>query len=656
MRQSDTMAPRHRALPTLVVVEPNAKGVGGHYLDYVLSFAEALGELGVKARMLASRDADPNSKEDFLIPTFSFGFWDGYPRPSEVLPGQVIFRALSRFGLLWRIALHLYYHPLTTTWVHRRRRSLRGLVGRLLAAPLLGLNWFNEHRASRLNAIYQFSRTWRAQRKLVSTSVRELEAELKRLGDADTILFFTTAGENELRMATRVLMRRPRASAILMVRRPLFYLSSGGDFDALLYKARRGRLAKEISRARRLVGRRIQYVTDTEELTSLHNMLGLARFTTLPIPHIVTQQPRRDQDRIKISYLGDARTEKGFLHLPRIADVIAASPFADRVELFVQCNFNIPGGEPGIPEALAELRQARPGLVKLQNAPLERIEYIEQLSRSDIMLLLYDRDLYRHRSSGIVVEALSAGATPIIPSGSWLESACKDVLAADRAIELLHYAETSRTEVGNPGGAACQVREGAPLLRGIDMGRILDDGSYRLAGQSRGHLIFGLPDVLPDALDVSFSTGLLDAGHIFDVELTLLDAKGETLSCLSRQQHIFGVSPATDSLDASDRFSQIVAVREGCRFLRIGFGNTFGQRDLSISSIRVSCMRRVDVGTLPSRGALLFGDIAEVPGMLLEEIKRRLLDSGARHQSWRGSQFHNPRTFSQMLLTPMRRI
>jgi hypothetical protein len=649
MHHPDNALPAGKALPTLIVVEPNARGVGGHYLDYVLSFETALRELGLEARMLAARDADPDIRRGFFIPVFTYGFWDGYPHRREVGLAKLVYRALCG------TATRLYYHPKTNAWVHHRRRSLRGLAGRLLAAPMLGLTWLADRVIPIEAAAIHKARVLRAQRRLVSTSVRELEAELDRLGVTDPVLFFTTAGENELRVATRVLAQRPSASAILMIRRPLFYVSSGGDFDALLDVARKQALALEIAQAERTVGERVQYATDTEELTSLHNLLGLAAFETFPIPHIVTDTPKRDPGRIEISYLGDARTEKGFLQLPRVAEAIAASPHADKVRLFVQCNFNIPGGEPSVPDALQTLRASYRGLVTLQDAPLAREEYAAQISRSDIMLLLYDRNLYRHRSSGIVIEALSAGAAPVVPSGSWLESACCTMLSADRAAELQQYHETSRLELGMKGHGPRAIGGGGIALLPESAELILDSGDYYLPCQSRGELMFRLPAQLPDAIDVSFSTLMLVEGHIMDIEIDLLGPAGVPLSRLTRQRHVLAASSTKDAMGDPDRFAQLVRVPEGSRFLRIRFGNTYTMRNLVISGIRTIGLRRQAAVEPRPRGALLYGDVGEVPGLVADEIARRLRFPEDRHRPWPGREFHNPHQFGRMLLASMRR-
>jgi hypothetical protein len=58
--------------------------------------------------------------------------------------------------------------------------------------------------------------------------------------------------------------------------------------------------------------------------------------------------------------------------------------------------------------------------VKLIYAPMQSAEYVDTLLRAHIALLPYDPRNYYARSSGALVECLSAGIPVVVPSSSWL--------------------------------------------------------------------------------------------------------------------------------------------------------------------------------------------------------------------------------------------
>ncbi|MCH9635661.1 MAG: hypothetical protein S4CHLAM81_08810 [Chlamydiales bacterium] len=51
---------------------------------------------------------------------------------------------------------------------------------------------------------------------------------------------------------------------------------------------------------------------------------------------------------------------------------------------------------------------------------LTREQYVEQLAKSDILLLPYDANAYASRTSGPFVEAISAGKIAVVREGTWM--------------------------------------------------------------------------------------------------------------------------------------------------------------------------------------------------------------------------------------------
>ena len=164
----------------------------------------------------------------------------------------------------------------------------------------------------------------------------------------------------------------------------------------------------------------LRFYTDSDRLSEQYNLFSQCMFSVLPIPH--TQYPTiniRHEKKV-ISYLGDARIEKGFIHLPEIVDALSS----EDVQFQIQANYNIPGGEGGIAICRKRLQQKKN--VMLYESALDAGEYTSALSRTDIMLILYDPKQYYARSSGIFAEAIALGIPALVPADTWMsEQVCR---------------------------------------------------------------------------------------------------------------------------------------------------------------------------------------------------------------------------------------
>jgi len=63
-----------------------------------------------------------------------------------------------------------------------------------------------------------------------------------------------------------------------------------------------------------------------------------------------------------------------------------------------------------------------PGACQVRLLPdvLPRSAYIAWMQRADLVLLPYDPTRFRARTSGIFVEAIVAGRTPVVTDGTWM--------------------------------------------------------------------------------------------------------------------------------------------------------------------------------------------------------------------------------------------
>lgn len=126
----------------------------------------------------------------------------------------------------------------------------------------------------------------------------------------------------------------------------------------------------------------------------------------------------------KIVYLGAAREEKGFHLLPSIIEnVLSRKNEHQFVEFILQCSPQIVGYTPKIQQAIKKLQKLPRHSLTLIKQQQTMDEYYQLLESADIVLLCYQQENYKVRSSGVAAEAIAYGKNVITTPGtypSWL--------------------------------------------------------------------------------------------------------------------------------------------------------------------------------------------------------------------------------------------
>lgn len=220
--------------------------------------------------------------------------------------------------------------------------------------------------------------------------------------------------------------------------------------------------------------RGLRFYTDTERLTDQYRRLSAIPFTTAPIPFsrelheavaAAAKVPLGERRPLTIAYFGDARREKGFHLLPEairhVRDTLGAG---SAVRFFIQGNFNVPGGEPGIAQARRALEGLEGVEIEVTRVALGPETYAQRLAESDIVVIPYEHDRYAFRSSGVFVEAAAAGKVPVVPANSWMGMASGQTGAVRYAYARELGAAIVRAIEGYDGYARA-AQEHAPLWR-----------------------------------------------------------------------------------------------------------------------------------------------------------------------------------------------
>lgn len=152
------------------------------------------------------------------------------------------------------------------------------------------------------------------------------------------------------------------------------------------------------------------YLTITDSITlSEHLRTKFQRdFLVLPIPHTFENHARSECSKsgeLLCWWPGKPLESKGLSIIQKLADAIALT----------DCNIRIIFSS----DANISMSQHNEKITRLP-ITLSQIEYEELMCSSDIILLPYDPLSYRYRTSGIFVEAISAGKLPLVSANTWM--------------------------------------------------------------------------------------------------------------------------------------------------------------------------------------------------------------------------------------------
>ncbi|QOY85412.1 glycosyltransferase [Paludibaculum fermentans] len=443
------------------MIDQSIVDIGGHHYEYaqhVLSAAQAAGHTPVLA---AHREFKSTEAPWKVFPAYRLGFWK---RMSKATLGERLANAytalyhhffvfktrlfFSQLGFLWVVRNnaieYLRWHPFDSAFKIGYAAALAVIflpiraIFRILAAIIPFRGFFRQiwdaawtSVTGALGLLFESLSSggtlqeWRFQRRkarLFAADTLELLRALKP--EEGDLIFIPTLGVPEMIGLIEVWEKYPealKATYHLLFRRNLY---DGREWeypnqDAHLTPLRNAYL----SFRSRASAARVFFYTDTEELTIQHERVSSLPFHTCPIPHTECPSVRvaTPAKPLQLVYLGDARAEKGYHFFPALVEDLRRDFIAKgRVEFQIQSNYNIPKGESEAVVARCLLQGALGGGVKLFLEPLPSEQYRAVLREADLLILPYDRDNYYARSSGVLIEALTAGIPVVAPAASWL--------------------------------------------------------------------------------------------------------------------------------------------------------------------------------------------------------------------------------------------
>ena len=197
----------------------------------------------------------------------------------------------------------------------------------------------------------------------------------------------------------------------------------------------------QLTRLFRESGEAASLFTESEATAKQYESLVGRAVTVLPFPSIISfsSQPKTTNDRL-ISYLGHARTEKGFeLVANSIGPILAKWPEA---RFFIQCTDTSDNGMSNSIRAAVERVLGYGNAIEVEREYLTPIRYNEIFSKSGLLLLAYKAASYATRGSGIAFEAMLVGKPMVVSPHTWMSARLEEAglgtfVMAEETVEAL---------------------------------------------------------------------------------------------------------------------------------------------------------------------------------------------------------------------------
>ena len=656
-----------------ILIDPSVQDFQGHYCEYamrVLRAAEGQGYtpvLGANRRFRASQAVDAQ-----VCPVYRYAFWFSSTRGSLLRRLTDFAGAVKRFST--RLKARLVFSNLGLVWTLYRRlpeclqrktltsrsalplllllagaylgrvgkAAVRLLLGVIPLRGYLGRRWADlRHLAgSGLSPLrHLFGASGAIRHSIwIRVKMRQFARDTRRLfrkvplqeGDAVFLAVTSVVEVVALSEYFRGDPQSPQATWHLLFRHQLYTAEEGAPRDDTSRPLRNAFRSFRES----LAGHRVYFYADTDDLVDHYNRLGVFEFHPLPVPISPQYHAQRrvgtSAAPLRISYVGDARREKGYQYLPRVvADLRAEYLATGQAEFLIQSNFSIPAGVPETVVARAQLEAMLRDHVTLITQPLDPNEYRALVLGAHIILLPYDRTAYYAGSSGILAEALAAGVPVVVPAGTWM--------AAQLRPPICRYHQSLRKRI-----PILKTYCGADVRWRLEAGAWshgFSDGRLHLGGRRRQTCKLPIPPGATDLL-ITFRPQASHRGHY--VEVT------------ARQTHQGdeGGREQTQIIDARDTpVSALIKLQPQAGAVRLGFRDAYSDALLEIFDISFDFLQSEKDLPVSSVGMIL-SDCEELSGAVREIIDHYPhYSESAQYSSSGWVEYHNQDNLVRVLLS-----
>lgn len=439
-----------------IIIDHSLSNLQGHYYECSISVAEAVQKQGYTAIIVTNKSfsSDLYPENIKIIPEFEVDWLNNYNRQLSSLQNQINNFTETLINFNWqniiqnyqqKITYQIFKLKLTKPNAKLFLEKLEGSTSRLIGwikkdisliqyIPLTNTFWgllkiiwglirfpFNILLKSLLTI---WLKLFAIKPKTFQQSLVDILQQIQP--NSEDHIFIHTLSIEQLEDLLNILVNSEQNHL------PQYHIMLRRDIDDPLVKNAQGmgiRACLNQFYRSQLFPNKVRFYTDTLPLIERYNSLSPVQFLEIPVPFrqekllkfLELPLDKEENNLIHLVYLGDARTEKGYLYLPQIIEQLWAEYFAtNKVKITIQSNFNIDNGEIGILATRLKLEQYPEKQVKIIKKAMKAEEYYQLLASADVVIIPYNTNSYYYRTSGVLIESLAVGKPVIVPANSWL--------------------------------------------------------------------------------------------------------------------------------------------------------------------------------------------------------------------------------------------
>ena len=644
-----------------ILIDQSISTIGGHHVEYARRVLDAAAEQGYQPLLVTNRKLQGIG--DFpcqAVPVYRYKFWTSSQDSRLVRLLQFIKETYQ--GFKTRLILKFGYSDAGVMWLSRHhladvlhktpeigwREFLLGIVVYLGGAvlrmmqvvkqaipfkPYLCGVWHAvvrliQHLLAPLLLPFKLPKWLKlklADQRKMSSFLADTRKLFQRIGIMpDDIVFIPTIGESELMGLANYLEDYPSAGKLswhLLFRRNLF---TGRDPD---YAGQEEDLRRTMQVFRQVqalpCSKAIHFYTDTEQLTRQYNWLGIQPFMTLPVPvdSAYIQEKQSSGHPLRVAYAGDARAEKGYHLLPHLVqDTWLTHGKMGKVVFEFQSNYNVRDGEPEAVVGRTQLLTYPSELVTLHTEALNQEAYRQLIQRADVILIPYTSETYYGRSSGVLVEALTAGIPVIVPAGTWMALQLNEANAKHVASKLENNPAVMTYRFNDlPWAYTVDEKRWVTARNGISPSIPYPGISSQLDVPAHMH-----------HLAIQLQQVSEQAGCFVQMTLEQLDAR----------RYMIGEEAAI--LGGDGHSAVLMRLSEGCRRILLTISNAYRYAPAVFTEMKLSLLQ-LDADTPLSAVGCIFADEADISRKLVEVLDHHAhYLAGASAMSHEVAAYHTP--------------
>ena len=390
----------------VVVVDPSWKDFQGHHAEYDLAVSRGLLAQKIKSVILCHRDCLIRKKETKrIVPIFSKTMWEFGEKSlqattilTKIIIGSIyVLAKISKFAGL--IIPEIFWKPML--WKHFIPKALK-----INFARPEDLDWAQ-------------SLFWVGALKILSLIPmglfeKELLQGLRKidLQANDQVFFHMVIGPIFLPvlLGSYRAFEKTSVPPVVLLRYPPSFFKKSCLMQRIAWKAAEFLSEKGY----------IRLASDSHRLIQDFAEISHAPFEMFPLPH--GRATRKDttalRKDLRIGYLGDARKEKGFNELVKIV-----GEYTKKKQPGLRFCIQVFSPDAQCIESAKAIKQMaqNSGCIELYESALSPRDYLNLLQSLDVVVALYDPEIYQSRTSGICLDGWSAGKWVISTANTWAQ-------------------------------------------------------------------------------------------------------------------------------------------------------------------------------------------------------------------------------------------